>query len=202
MMAVGVLQVFVAGLVSGLWLLLIGFFLRNISSASYEQLLIETTLSGIRVDEVMRKDVPSVPPDMTLEELVHEQILRGNARAFAVVAAGELVGMITLSDIRKVPRDEWATTSVYRAMSPASSLHTVEPGQCLTDVLQVMVAHDVNQLPVVRGRAVVGMLDRGDVMRYIEVRRELGEAAAERELAERHSEATNGRAGEASPRAS
>jgi Zn-dependent protease len=201
-MALGVLQVFVAGLVSGLWLLLIGFFLRNISSASYEQLLIETTLSGIRVDEVMRKDIPSVAPDMTLDELVHDQILRGNARAFAVVAASDLAGLITLSDVRKVPREEWATTSVYRAMSPASALRTVEPGQCLTDVLQTMVAHDVNQLPVVRGRGIVGMLDRGDVMRYIEVRRELGEAAAERDLSERQSEAKAGRAGETSPRAS
>jgi hypothetical protein len=38
-----------------------------------------------------------------------------------------------------------------------------------------MVEHDINQLPVLRGRQIVGMLDRSDVMRYIQVRRELDE---------------------------
>lgn len=201
LMATGVLQVLITGAATGLWLAFIGFFLRNASAASYEQLLIETTLSGIRVDEVMRKDVPVAPPDMTVEELAHEQILRGQARAFPVIAAGELAGLITLTDVRKVPRDEWASTSVYRAMTPAGQLRTVEPGQCLTDVLQIMVQHDVNQLPVLRGRELAGMLDRGDVMRYIEVRRELGEGAADRDLAAR--QASSGRVQEApSPRAS
>jgi len=145
-------------------------------------LLMETTLSGIRVDEVMRKDVPSVPPDMTVEELVHDGIMRGNARAFAVITAGELAGLMTLTDVRKVPREEWASTSVYRAMTPANQLHTVTPGQCLTDVLHIMVERDINQLPVMRGREAAGMLDRGDVMRFIQIRRDLGEEAAEREL--------------------
>jgi Zn-dependent protease/CBS domain-containing protein len=201
MMAVGLISVFFTGLASGLWLLFIGFFLRSIAAASYEQLLIQTTLSGIRVDEVMRRAVPTVAPDMSIEELVHEQLLRGEARAFAVVAGGELAGLITLTDVRKVPRDEWPLTSVYRAMTPATRLHTIEPGQCLTDVLQLMVQHDVNQLPVVRGRELVGMLDRSDIMRYIQVRRELGEAEAERDLEARQAGGPE-RPGRASPRAS
>ena len=181
-MALGLIEVFFGNLVGGLWFLFIGFFLRSVATASYEQLLMETTLSGIRVDDVMRKQVPSVPPDMTVEELVHEGIMRGNARAFAVIAAGELSGLITLTDVRKVPREEWPSTSVYRAMTPATQLHTVAPGQRLTEVLHIMVERDINQLPVVRGREAIGMLDRADVMRFIQIRRELGEDAAEREL--------------------
>lgn len=192
-MAIGIINTFFAGLVAGLWFLLIGFFLRNAATASYEQLLIETTLSGIRVDEVMRPDVPRVQPDMTLEEFVHEGILRSNNRSFAVMAAGDFAGLITLTDVRKVPREEWASTSVYRAMTPSNRLQTVAPGQCLTDVLRLMAEHDVNQLPVVRGRDLVGMLDRGDVMRFIQVRRELGEAASEDEEAKARREQHDGR---------
>jgi len=174
-MALGIASIFFAGLGSGLWFLLIGFFLRSAASASYEQLLIETTLSGIRVDQVMRTDVPTVSPETTVEELVHEQLLRGGGRAYAVLSGSDLAGIITLTDVRHIPRDAWASTSVYRAMTPATRLHSVEPGQRLTDVLHVMVEHDINQLPVVRGRQIAGILDRGDVMRYIQVRRELGE---------------------------
>jgi predicted transcriptional regulator len=73
-------------------------------------------------------------------------------------------------------------------MTPSNRLQTVAPGQCLTDVLRLMAEHDVNQLPVVRGRDLVGMLDRSDVMRFIQVRRELGEPAAEADLASRRDE--------------
>lgn len=180
-MGIGVLMTFLGGLFSGIWFLLIGFFLRNASTASYEQLLIETTLSGINVREVMRTGYETVPPDMSIEQLVQEGVLRRNARSFAVIAAGDFAGMVTLTDVRRVPNEDWPTTSVYRAMTPATRLHTVAPSDNLTDVLRIMAEHDVNQLPVVQGRELVGMLDRGDVMRFIEVRRDLAEHALARE---------------------
>lgn len=174
-MGVGIIFTFFLNLFSGLWFLLIGFFLRNASAASYEQLLIETTLSGIAVRDVMQTEVNRVPPDLSVEELVHEHVLRRNARSFAVMAAGDFAGLITLTDIRKVPRDEWPTTSVYRAMTPITQLHTVGPAENLTTVLQMMAMHDVNQLPVVYGRELLGMLNRADVIRFIQVRQDLGD---------------------------
>jgi CBS domain-containing protein len=106
--------------------------------------------------------------------------MREGSRCFAVLGAGDFMGLITLTDIRRVPREEWASTSVYRAMTPASQLVSVSPAQSLMSVLQAMAAHDVNQLPVLHGRELVGMLDRGDVMRFIQVRRDLGGTAAAR----------------------
>jgi Zn-dependent protease len=176
-MGIGVLETLVQGL-GGLWLIFIGLFLRNAATASYEQLVIETTLSGIRVRDVMRSEFETVPPDTTLEELVQEGVLRRNARSFAVIGGGDFAGLITLTDIRRVARDDWPSTSVYRAMTPATRLHTVRASDSLASVLQLMAEHDVNQLPVVEGRALFGMLDRGDVMRFIQVRRDLGDAGA------------------------
>lgn len=176
-MGLGVVMTFFGGLFSGIWFLLIGFFLRNASSSSYEQLLIESTLSGIAVRDVMRRELDTVPPDMSIEQLVHEGVMSKNARCFAVMAAGDFAGLVTLTDIRRIPRDEWPATSVYRAMTPATRLHTVAPSDNLTSVLMLMAEHDVNQLPVVQGRELVGMLDRGDLMRFIQVRRDLADAA-------------------------
>lgn len=179
-MAIGVVYMLVGGLFSGLWFLFIGFFLRNASTSAYEQMAVENALSGIAVSDVMRRDFPRVPPDMSVEQLVQQGVLRTHARSFAVMAAGDFAGLITLTDVRKLPPEEWTATSVYRAMTPATRLHTVAPSQCLADVLSMMAEHDVNQLPVVQGRELVGMLDRGDVMRYIQVRRDLGDAARAR----------------------
>jgi Zn-dependent protease len=174
-MGVGVALTLFGDFVGGVWFLFIGFFLRNASSMSYEQLLLETTLSGISVSDAMQATVTTVPPDMSVEELVHEQVLRHSARCFAVMAAGDLAGIITLTDVRNVPRDQWPLTSVYRAMTPASRLHTVDPSDSLAQVLRLMGEHNVNQLPVLRGRELVGMLDRSDVLRFIQIRRDLSE---------------------------
>ena len=77
--------------------------------------------------------------------------------------------------VRKIPREAWSTTSVYRAMTPATRLHSVAPADSITHVLRLMAEHDVNQLPVVDRRELVGMLDRADVMRFIQLRRDLDE---------------------------
>ena len=189
-MGIGIAYTFFGGYFSGIWFLLIGFFLRNASTASYEQLLVETTLSGIYVRDVMRRDFDTVEPDVTVEQLVHDHVLRKNARCFAVIAAGEFAGLVTLTDIRHLPREEWPTISVYRAMTPATKLHTVSPSDNLTEVLRMMSQHDVNQLPVVERRELVGMLARSDVMRFIEVRRDLDEhpGVADKDAEQRASE--------------
>ena len=189
-MGIGIAYTLFGGYFSGIWFLLIGFFLRNASTASYEQLLVETTLSGIYVRDVMRRDFDTVEPDVTVEQLVHDHVLRKNARCFAVIAAGEFAGLVTLTDIRHLPREEWPTISVYRAMTPATKLHTVSPSDNLTEVLRMMSQHDVNQLPVVERRELVGMLARSDVMRFIEVRRDLDEhpGVADKDAEQRASE--------------
>jgi Zn-dependent protease len=178
-MGIGVVYTFFGGIFAGVWFLLIGFFLRNASVASYEQLLIESTLSHISVRDMTRTDLHPVEPTMSVEEVVHERFLRSDARCFAVVAAGQLAGLITLTDVRKVPRDQWPLTSVYRAMTPVDRLHTVTPDEDLAKVLRLMAEHDVNQLPVMRGRELIGLVTRGDIMRYIHVREDLGVQAAD-----------------------
>jgi len=172
-MGIGIAYTFFGGYFSGIWFLLIGFFLRNASTASYDQLVIETTLNGIYVRDVMQRDVDTIAPDVTVDQLVHDYVLKRNKRCFAVVAAGEFAGLITLADIRHLPREDWPSTSVYRAMTPVTKLHTVTSSETMTQVLQLMSQHDVNQLPVVDRRELVGLLTRSDVMRFIEVRRDL-----------------------------
>jgi CBS domain-containing protein len=111
-----------------------------------------------------------------LSQLVEENLLAGQARCFPVVVAGELLGLITLDDVRKVPRDEWATTSVYKAMTPFSRLQTATPRDDLSAVLAQLNGHDINQVPLVEGKQLVGLIHRADVLRYIQVRQEVESA--------------------------
>lgn len=173
LMAGGAIQFF-WNPIGGIWMFLIGMFLRNASSSSYEQLVLQTALEGVSVMEIARADYVPVSPDMTLDVLVDGHMLAGHGRAYPVLAGQELLGLITLSDVRRLERDQWPTTTVYRAMTPVERLHTVSTAETALHVLQLMAQWDVNQVPVVDGRLLVGMISRADILRHIQMRREVG----------------------------
>jgi Zn-dependent protease len=172
LMAAGVVQFYFSP-IGGVWMFLIGMFLRGASASSYEQLVLETALRGVTAGEVARKDYTPVPPDMNVDQLVSELMLAGRGRAYPVVAGENLLGLVTLTDVQHLPREQWPTTSVYRIMTPLEKLHTVSASDPAIQVLQTMAQFDVNQLPIVDRGLLVGMVSRGDILRLIQVRREV-----------------------------
>jgi Zn-dependent protease len=176
-MGAGVVGFLLGDFVFGIWLFLIGNFLRTASAASYEQLFMSTVLKGIPASAIARTDFTPVSPDTTLAILVEEHVLAGDGRCFPVMAGEELLGLVTLTDLRQVPRDQWASTSVYRAMTPFDRLRTVSMRDDLPTVLAQMAAGDINQVPLVEGKIMRGLIHRGDVIRYIQVRQEIGTGA-------------------------
>ena len=78
------------------------------------------------------------------------------------------------SDIHKIAQGEWATTSVYRAMTPANQLATVSPSDSIEDALHLLASRDVNQLPVLRGRDFLGVITGADILSFIKVRQDIG----------------------------
>ena len=172
-MGAGVVLFLAGDLVTGIWFFLIGNFLRNASAASYQQLFMDRVIKGVPASAVAREDFVPVSPEITLSQLVEEHVLGGRGRAFPVMAGEELLGLVTLTDLNKVPRDQWPATTVYRAMTPFNRLKTAKAGDELMQVLQDMTTGDVNQIPLVDGRLLRGLIHRADVLRYIQVRQEI-----------------------------
>jgi CBS domain-containing protein len=173
-MGIGVVSVLAGSFIGGIWFIVIGWFLRNASESSYQQLVLRRGLQGTKVGEIVNRTYEAAPPDITLDQLVREFMLGRSQRCVPVVVGGELIGLVTMSDLQDVPQDQWATTSVFRAMTPKEKLHEVGPGDDLTRALEMMALHDVHQLPVVESRAFLGFVTRADVLRLIQIRTELG----------------------------
>jgi Zn-dependent protease/CBS domain-containing protein len=173
MMALGVILFFLGLFVTGIWLFLIGTFLRSASVESYEQVFLDNVLRTVPASAVAKQDYVTVGPELPLADLVEDHILAGDGRCFPVVVEGQLLGLITLNDVRKVPRDQWKTTSVYRAMTPLAELHSVTMRDNLPKVLAEMAAGDFDQVPLLDGKTLLGLIHRADVVRYIQVRQEM-----------------------------
>lgn len=174
LIGIGILTVFTGGL-GGLWLAVIGWFLWNAAENSYQQLLLQNSLQGLTAGMLAGPATMRVPPDLTLRQFAEDYLLAHNQRAFFVgVEGGDALGLITLSDLHNHPRDQWDRISVFRAMTPRERLITVSPRTPAVDALQLMAEHNVNQLPVVNGRDIEGLLTRAALIRAIQFRAEVG----------------------------
>jgi Zn-dependent protease/CBS domain-containing protein len=163
------------GLVNGLWLAFIGWFLRNAAVQSYQQMVIREALEDVPVSSVMRRDPPTVAPNRTVGELVHNYIMQSDAHGFPVVDAGRLVGIATLQDIRSVARDLWEITSVAEIMTPVEKLATLSPDDNASRALDTLAGLDVHQLPVVSGDRLEGVVRRSDVVRWLQLQSDIGD---------------------------
>jgi CBS domain-containing protein len=158
----------------GIWLGFIGWFLLSGAQSANTQATLEAMFKGITVGEVMNTSPAVVPANISLQKLVEELFLPHGWRSAFVVQGDQLAGLITLSDIRYTPREQWAQTPVGFAMTPVEKLHVVSPQQSFNEVLPLMAAQNINQVPVVSNGRLVGSLSREDIVRSVEIRRGLG----------------------------
>ena len=160
---------FGTGLAGGLWLAFIGWFLRSAATQAYTRLAIDEALAGHVVAEVMRRQAPVVPPDLALTTLVHEHFVRSDERALPVVRDGELLGVVSMAGVRTVPPADWPTTTVEAVMQPLQSVTTATPEEPLVKAFGDLLQRDVDQLPVLDHGRLVGILQRRDVGRWLEL---------------------------------
>lgn len=169
----GISRFFAGAGIGGLWIAFIGWFLMEASRASQVQLETSETLRGVRVGDVMARDCPVVEGSVSVQALVEEHVFRTGQRCHIVADRGAIVGLITPHEVKRVHRDRWPRTTVAEAMRPLSELRTVSPDTPALAALETMVAEDVNQLPVVSGGRLEGIVSRAHVLQLLKTRAEL-----------------------------
>ena len=157
---------------NGLWIAFIGWFLESAAASQLQQQTIHDLLAGHRVSDVMHSDYTTVSPGATLEQLVNEHILGSGRRSLVVEQHDRVEGLLTLHDVKKVLRSEWPTTTAAQAMIPAERMKRIRPEAELVDALGEMDRDGVNQLPVMVGDQIQGVLGRDDVISLLRTLRE------------------------------
>lgn len=168
---------FGTGLISGLWLAFIGWFLHSAAVQSYQQVVIQDVLEDVPVSRMMRTNPPTVSAQTSVNDMVHNSVMKSDDYAFPVLENDQLAGLVTLDDVRSVPRDEWDGTLVRQIMTPIDRLVTTTMDEDATDAWQKLLRQDVRQLPVVQGSTLTGLLRRRDIIRWLQVHSELGSAS-------------------------
>jgi Zn-dependent protease/CBS domain-containing protein len=173
LIAWGLTRVLGGDLLGGLWTAFIGWFLNGAAESSRQEQTLQQSVRGIAAARLMEEPVVAIPPNMSVADFVFEQVMLHGHRALPVVDNGRLIGIVSLTDVRKLPREDWATTPVSQVMTPAP-LATVGSKEHLGAAIARMAQRGVHQLPVVDDGRLLGLLTRADVLRFLQLRHELG----------------------------
>lgn len=170
---VGALEVFGGALVGGLWLLFIGMFLRGLAEGGYQQTVIRQSLEGLEAQDVMVHEVVTVAPELSLRQVVTDYFLHYGYRGFPVVQNGNVVGMISLSNVKAIPAEGRDNTSVQDAMVALDDRIRIAPDASLAEALQKMMHEEVGRLIVMRNGKMIGLVTHTGILRFLEMKRTL-----------------------------
>lgn len=170
----GVLQVFRGNIGEGIWTAFIGWFLESAAASQVQQQMLQGLLVGHKVSEVMGNTCAHIPENTSLQALVDQEVLAHGRRCFLVDRDGRAVGLLTLHDVKEIPRSSWPATTAGLAMMPLEKLSSIEPNAELWTALEKMGQARISQMPVIRGNEVIGMLSSSDIVNYLRTAQQMG----------------------------
>ncbi len=164
---------FVGGnLIGGLWWILIGAFLYNAANASYQQLLMESSFRGKTVRDFMNPDPVTVSSNTTLQAFVENYLYHYHYKMFPVVEESRILGSITISDVKAVPRDEWHHRLVGTLIQPLSPENSISAGAPVKEAISKMSGSGLSRLLVIEKEALAGMVTLKDLLDFLALRME------------------------------
>jgi Zn-dependent protease/CBS domain-containing protein len=171
---VGVWLALRGNLFNGLWIAFIGWFLESAAVAQVQQQLVQGLLVGHKVSEVMGNACTQVPGDTTVQRLIDQEVLAHGRQCFLVNRGERVIGLLTLHDMKEIPRPSWTTTTAVQAMIPVEKLSRLDPNAELWTAMEKMGRDGINQMPVMLGNSFVGMLSTGDIVKYLQTLQQVG----------------------------
>ncbi|MBA2254142.1 MAG: site-2 protease family protein [Chloroflexi bacterium] len=177
MIAIGFFIAINGSVVEGVWLAFIGWFLNQAAEASYRRVAIEKLIEGIRVQDVMDRDVRVVNPNLTLDTLVDQHLLTGQASLYPVTLDGDmLMGTVEIAQVSRIAREDWPNTRVTDIMTRGDAIVTMTEAEALWDAVTRFEESTLPAIAVVdveTRRRLLGLVTRDGVFRALRNRAQL-----------------------------
>jgi len=125
-MIYGIFQIFTTGLLSGIWLILIGSFLNSAAKQSYLQTKNLVILSSIGVKDILSVPFMGIPFNKDLNLAISEYFIPYKKSYFPVIQNDEIVGIIYFKEIRKIPLWERSKYNVGNLMIRLSEFQYID----------------------------------------------------------------------------
>jgi Zn-dependent protease/CBS domain-containing protein len=171
----GLFLILMGNLVGGFWFVIIGIFLRSTAEGGFQQVVMKEALEGVKVRELMSQGAVSVPASLRVNQLVEDFYLTHRYITYPVTEGESIIGIVTLKQVKEVPRDKWMEKTVREVMMPLREEIMLDPDGEAVEALQKMIRTGEGRLPVVRDGKALGMITRRDILNLLEIKTDLAE---------------------------
>jgi Zn-dependent protease/CBS domain-containing protein len=171
LIGLGLIQALLRADFSGLWWVLIGWFLVHAAAAEEQRATLGRALHGVRVSDVMTADPVTADPERTIAAFVNQVALTRPFSTYPLVGpTGRLTGLVTLNRIRRVPPDDRPVRRLVDIACPPEQVPVARPDEPLIEVLPRLGGCADGRLVVVdpAGR-VVGIVSPRDISTQLTV---------------------------------
>jgi Zn-dependent protease/predicted transcriptional regulator len=168
-MGMGFLIMFSGSFVSGIWLLLIGWFLNSGAQSYLSEHELMRVLSTIPLSAIMNTRTITVGKHLTIDSLIENYFNVYSKDSFPVVSsdpnASRLLGMVTFKDASNIPDTERSQTKLNEIMIPKEDLIIMSENRKANEALlqisrkrmgKVFVCNDEGEL--------IGVVSKTDIM--------------------------------------
>jgi CBS domain-containing protein len=168
LMVLGAAQALMGAPLGGLWLVFIGWFLRNLAGSSLQQQVLRDLLRGSFVADLMSREPEVVSAGTSVADLVQHHFMRLRFGSYPVLDGDELVGMVTLEDVKRLPSSEWSGATAGQVMTALKECAVISPLTSVEAALEEMSRSSARgRALVVDAGRLVGIVSASDVARWI-----------------------------------
>jgi CBS domain-containing protein len=158
----------------GLWLMVIGFFLRQSALGSLRMTMIREELAGEQVSRFMTTDLVTVPHDLPLDEFVQDYVFHHRFSYYPVVdEEGRLAGLVSAKGPADVEQEQWGSTTVQELMSEPDEHLVLDPDSDAVDALSSLRQREEHRGIVVEEGRPVGIVSLRDLLQFLALKIDL-----------------------------
>ncbi|CAJ35882.1 CBS domain-containing protein [Methanocella arvoryzae] len=151
---------------SGIWFIIIAFFIYVAAGEEERSTITSVMLDGVKVRDIMTKAVDTIDSGASLSSCLQTMFQKKHL-GYPVLENGRLAGIVTLSDVSKVPETARDSTFVRDVMT--RNVITLKPDDDAADALQKISQRRVGRVVVMEGDRLAGIISRTDIVRAIEL---------------------------------
>jgi Zn-dependent protease/predicted transcriptional regulator len=169
LIGLGIVEFAYAATFGGLWFVFLGWFLLGAAQSEESQTLLRGALRDVQVEDIMSPDPVAIPESSSVETVIDQYALSHRFTTFPLKDdAGSVAGLVTLSRVKAVPREERPRTPVREIACPMDEVATVRPNDPAVVVLERMQACSDGRALVMENDQLVGIVSPRDVQRALD----------------------------------
>jgi Zn-dependent protease/predicted transcriptional regulator len=173
-MAVGFLTMITGSFISGIWILLIGWFLNSGAQSYLSQHELTSVLAGVRLRDIMNTRVITVRSDAKVDELLKEYFAIYMKSSFPVIDYdGRMLGLVTLKRVHEIPEDKRQQLTAGEIMIPLEDLVAMLANRRADEALMKMTRTRIGKVFVCDPQGILlGLVSKTDIMNVVSERQE------------------------------